>query len=209
MIKVLILIAWILAVPGFTLWLISCGPPKSSHIQLGAPTRPPSGWEQFCRDNPTDPMCQINRWGEALMPRYRNDGKSAKTIAALGGPRVLFPGEIAETYCLYEDLTKLAEAPYWSPAVSVHQPAGNGDLDPITLDPHCHSLDVWNNSPAAVSVKLRAAAATAVVLPGYTSRRICAPAGLALSDVADQALLNVSEEITAGQLVVTQLRREG
>lgn len=143
------------------------------------------------------------------MPTYRNDGASIQQIEGLAGQTIdLAPGASGQTYRLYDraGLTEIDPAPYWSPALAVHQPVGNGDLAPIAIDADCYCIEVWNNSPATLSVRLRAAAAVAVVLPAYTTRCIYGPGRSPVSDCCDFLLIDADAEIVAGQVVVTQLR---
>jgi hypothetical protein len=146
------------------------------------------------------------------MPTYRNDGASIQQIEGLAGQALtLAPGASGQTYRLYDraGLTEIDPAPYWSPALAVSQPAGGGDLAPIAIDADCHCIEVWNNSPSTLSVRLRAAAAVAVVLPSYTTRRIYGPGGLPIRAVCDALLISADVEVAAGQVVVTQLREGG
>lgn len=146
------------------------------------------------------------------MPTYRNDGASIQQIEGIAGQALtLAPGASGQTYRLYDraGLTEIDPAPYWSPALAVSQPVGNGDLAPIAIDAGCHCIEVWNNSPATLSVRLRAAAAVAVVLPAYTTRRLYGPGRLPVSAFCDSVLIGADAEVAAGQVVVTQLREGG
>lgn len=149
------------------------------------------------------------------MPTYRNDSNSnIHQIVGIAGQAIdLAPGQSGQTYRLYDhaDLTETDPAPYWGPALAVHQPAcaGPGDLAGIDLADDCHAMEVWNDSAAVLTVRLRAAAAVALTIPPHASRRIDGPPGIGLRAVADTLLIHASAIITAGQLIVTELRKEG
>ncbi len=137
------------------------------------------------------------------MPTYtRNADKSvAAVIDVAGTQRFVGPGESVGTYEILGDGWTLTDpGPYWNPALAVHDDIAGPRT--IELDSDTWRVEVWNNSPAVVTLFLNSAENTpGIRVEAYGVRTV------EVRKRVSALIMSFSAAVSAGQVVLTEWRK--